>query len=46
MNEEPDWAADDPEIAALLTFTPVPRRNIRHDGWSCERRPVRSESRR
>jgi hypothetical protein len=34
MNEEPDWAADDPEIAALLTFTPVPRRNIRHDGWS------------
>jgi hypothetical protein len=34
MDEEPDWAADDPEIAALLTFTPVPRRNVRADGWS------------
>lgn len=33
MNEEPDWAADDPEIAALLTFTPVPRGVKRADGW-------------
>ena len=34
MTEEPDWAADDPEIAALLTFTPVPRGVERADGWS------------
>jgi hypothetical protein len=34
MNEEPDWAADDPDIAALLSFTPVPRRIVREDGWS------------
>jgi hypothetical protein len=34
MTEEPDWAADDPEIAALLTFTPVVRKNVRHDGWT------------
>jgi hypothetical protein len=34
MEQEPDWAADDPEIAALLTFTPVVRKNIRHDGWT------------
>jgi hypothetical protein len=33
MDEEPDWAADDPEIAALLTFTPVPRGVERPDGW-------------
>ena len=33
MDEEPDWAADDPEIAALLTFTPVPRGVARADGW-------------
>ena len=33
MDEEPDWAADDPEIAALLTFTPVPRGVKRADGW-------------
>jgi hypothetical protein len=33
MDEEPDWAADDPEIAALLTFTPVPRGVERADGW-------------
>jgi hypothetical protein len=33
MDEEPDWAADDPEIAALLNFTPVPRGVIREDGW-------------
>jgi len=26
----------DPEVAALLAFTPVPRRNKRHDGWSDE----------
>lgn len=34
MEQEPDWAVDDPEIAALLTFTPVERKNKRHDGWS------------
>ncbi|HYD14176.1 MAG TPA: hypothetical protein VEC11_15120 [Allosphingosinicella sp.] len=33
MDEEPDWAADDPEIAALLNFTPVVRKTVRHDGW-------------
>ncbi len=33
MDEEPDWAADDPEIAALLSFTPVPRGVERTDGW-------------
>lgn len=33
MEQEPDWAADDPEIAALLTFTPVPRRIARPDSW-------------
>lgn len=33
MDEEPDWAADDPDIAALLTFTPVPRGVVRGDGW-------------
>jgi hypothetical protein len=33
MDEEPDWAADDPEIAALLTFTPIPRGVKRADGW-------------
>ncbi len=33
MEQEPDWAADDPEIAALLKFTPVPRRVERADGW-------------
>lgn len=33
MDEEPDWAAGDPEIAALLTFTPVPRGVVREDGW-------------
>jgi hypothetical protein len=36
MNEEPDWAADDPEIAALLNFTPVPRGVVREDGWDPE----------
>jgi hypothetical protein len=34
MEQEPDWAADDPEIAALLNFTPVERRIVRGDGWS------------
>ena len=33
MDDEPDWAADDPEIAALLNFTPVPRGVVRADGW-------------
>jgi hypothetical protein len=33
MDEEPDWAAGDPEIAALLNFTPVPRGVKRADGW-------------
>lgn len=37
MEQEPpfDPAAltDDPEIAALLTFAPVPRKCLRHDGW-------------
>ena len=33
MDEEPDWAADDPEIAALLNFAPVPRGVKRADGW-------------
>lgn len=28
-----DPAADDPDIAALLAFPPVIRRNKRHDGW-------------
>lgn len=39
MEQEPDWAADDPEIAALLGFTPVPRSVERPDGWSpaCQR---------
>jgi hypothetical protein len=34
MDQEPDWAADDPEIAALLCFAPVERRIVREDGWS------------
>lgn len=34
MEQEPDWAGDDPEIAALLAFTPVVRKNVRHDGWT------------
>jgi hypothetical protein len=34
MDEEQDWADGDPEIAALLDFEPVRRRNVRHDGWS------------
>ncbi len=34
MEDEPDWAADDAEIAALLDFTPVPRGVVRPDGWS------------
>ena len=33
MDEEPDWAGGDPEIAALLSFTPVPRGVVRADGW-------------
>lgn len=37
MEKEPDWADGDPEIAALLSFTPVPRRIVRPDGWD----PVR-----
>ncbi|HTU10151.1 MAG TPA: hypothetical protein VMG08_04560 [Allosphingosinicella sp.] len=39
MGQEPDWAAGDPEIAALLTFTPVPRRIARPDSWdpACQR---------
>ncbi len=36
MDPLPDFdpAPDDPEIAALLTFIPVVRKNKRHDGWS------------
>ena len=36
MRNEPetDPAADDPDIAALLDFTPVERKNKRRDGWS------------
>lgn len=34
MTHEPEPAADDPEIAALLNFPPVVRKNRRHDGWS------------
>jgi hypothetical protein len=33
MDEEPDWAAGDAGIAALLTFTPVARKIVRGDGW-------------
>lgn len=33
----PATAAEDPEIEALLRFTPVERRNKRHDGWPPER---------
>ena len=41
MDEEPatpfdNPAADDPEIAALLNFTPVPRGVVREDGWDPE----------
>jgi hypothetical protein len=34
MKQEPDPAADDPEIAGLLAFPPVVRKNIRTDGWT------------
>jgi hypothetical protein len=35
MEHAPDSPdPDDPEIAALLEFEPVERRNKRHDGWS------------
>lgn len=37
MEQEPDWAAGDPEIAALLSFTPVPRKIVRPDGWDAAR---------
>src|SRR6218665_2050028 len=37
MEQEPDRATDDPEIAALLSFAPVARRCRRHDGWTPER---------
>jgi hypothetical protein len=32
--KDPAAAPEDPEIATLLEFEPVPRRNKRHDGWS------------
>lgn len=36
-NESPEPAAhDDPDVAALLRFTPVVRRNRRRDGWPAE----------
>ena len=36
MDKPPDFdpAPDDPEIAALLDFPSVVRKNKRHDGWS------------
>src|SRR5690349_2633291 len=36
MDQQPDFdpAPDDREIAALLAFPPVARRNKRHDGWT------------
>ena len=39
MDEEPDWAGGDAEIAALLSFTPVPRGVVRPGGWdpACQR---------
>jgi hypothetical protein len=33
LAEEPE---DDPEVAALLSFTPVPRKCDRSDGWSAD----------
>ena len=32
--KDPTAAPEDPEIATLLEFEAVPRRNKRHDGWS------------
>lgn len=40
MDEEPERAADDPEIAALLDFAPVPRKQLRANGWSPERQRI------